>query len=285
MAISTAWRCSAARRWNQANAVSRWTAAVREARSACATAASRSKRSALALRLSARVKVCITLMGRMVMKSRVVLKRSTPSTGRLSSDRRSTGSGCWAAATARSREAAAATAAAAGDSARAVAAVTASCTETGGGAPASGCANAATEARSRMLRSARGGTHASGLRAHRRNGMGAGLRLPPPRGARTRPGADRPLAARRSPASGQTGAPMARGPIRRRWVDARARQAARSRPLDSAAPHRRRPTRLRRCRLKAQAPRRQVPRSRVRACTGGRFQPRSACRCSSLAGR
>lgn len=67
------------------------------------------------------------------MKSRVVLKRALPSTGRLSSDRRSTGSGRCAAATAISRAARAVASAAAGDAARSTAARTASRTDKGPG--------------------------------------------------------------------------------------------------------------------------------------------------------
>lgn len=97
---SNARRCSKAWRSNHAMAVSRPMVAVCSRRPASAVCASRSKRAVRAWRLAALGKVCISETDLAVMKSRVVLYRSGPDSGTLSSDRRKTGSGRWPAATA-----------------------------------------------------------------------------------------------------------------------------------------------------------------------------------------
>ena len=76
-----------------ASAVSRRSSASASRRLAAATSASRSKRAARACRLPLRVNSCIRPIVRMVMKSRVRLKRSAPSTGRLLMPSLNTGSG------------------------------------------------------------------------------------------------------------------------------------------------------------------------------------------------
>mmetsp|Transcript_5424 Transcript_5424/g.20634 ORF Transcript_5424/g.20634 Transcript_5424/m.20634 type:complete len:206 (-) Transcript_5424:400-1017(-) len=92
-------------RSSQASAASRCTAATACRRSASASATSRSARALRAERFSARVNSCIRPTERIVMKSRVTLKRSGPSIGRLFRPSLRTGSGRCPAATVRSRAA------------------------------------------------------------------------------------------------------------------------------------------------------------------------------------
>ena len=102
---SSSCRRSRSCRSSQASAVAWRSVAWRSSRCAMATAASASKPAARARRLSSRVNSRAMPMLRIVMKSRVRLKRSGPSIGRLATPTRSTGSGNCAAATARSRAA------------------------------------------------------------------------------------------------------------------------------------------------------------------------------------
>jgi hypothetical protein len=97
---NNARRCSSAWHSNQARAVSRPMVAACSKRPASAVCASRSKRAVRAWRLASLGSVCISDIDLAVMKSRVVLNRSGPDSGMLSSDRRRTGSGRWPAATA-----------------------------------------------------------------------------------------------------------------------------------------------------------------------------------------